>query len=167
MTTLERLLPANANNDYPGSKVALYAFPLILTVMLGRSLIHFLKDDSGVNSIATIHLFSGTPDPNLVIYMFSSLWGSQQLIMVGIAAIVLWRYRSLIPLIYGLFVIEVLLRFTVGTIHPLTPEYYESRPPGAIGNLPALVVFATLFALSLRPGRAPDTSRELTHSAHD
>ena len=43
--------------------------------MLFRSLVHFLKDDSGVHSIATIITFPGTPDPNNVIYMYSALWG--------------------------------------------------------------------------------------------
>ena len=61
MTILERLLPKVVDNDYRGSKIALYTFPAILTVFLGRSLIHFFKDDSGVNSIATIHLFPGDP----------------------------------------------------------------------------------------------------------
>ena len=165
MTMLERLLPANANNDYGGSKIALYALPLISTVLLGRSLIHFFKGDSGVNSIASIHVFPGTPDPNQVIYMFSALWGSQQLIMVVIIAIVAWRYRSLIPLMYGLLVLEVLFRLSVGVIHPLTPEYYERRPPGAVGNLPMLVVFATMFVLSLRPARGRAADRELARAA--
>jgi hypothetical protein len=58
--------------------------------MLGRSLIHFLKADSGVNSIATIVLFPGDLDPNNVIYMFSSLWGTQQLITVVISVTMLF-----------------------------------------------------------------------------
>ncbi len=165
MTILERLLPNEVNNDYRGSKVALYTFPVILTVMLGRSLIHFFKDDSGVNSIATIHLFPGDPDPNQVIYMFSSLWGSQQAIMVLLCGIVLWRYRSLIPLMYGLFIIEVLFRFIVGMIHPLTPEFFERTPPGAVGNLPMLVVFATMFVLSLRQSAEAGRSEELAQPA--
>ena len=45
--------------------------------MLGRSLIHFLKNDRGANSIATLVTFSGSSDPNQVIYMFSSLWGTR------------------------------------------------------------------------------------------
>ena len=73
MSVLETLLPKEANNDYRGGPVPFYTLCLLSTVMLGRSLIHFLKDDSGVNSIATIVTFSGSPDPNQVVYMFSSL----------------------------------------------------------------------------------------------
>ena len=53
MSLLERLIPRQANNDYQGSRVAFYTFCVLATVMLGRSLIHFVKADSGVNSIAT------------------------------------------------------------------------------------------------------------------
>ena len=87
--------------------------------MLVRSLIHFFKDDSGVNSIATIVLFPGSPDPNQVIYMFSSLWGTQQLITVLIYAVVLLRYRNLLPLMYVVLIVEVGFRMIVGCIHPL------------------------------------------------
>ena len=155
MTILERLFPRTADNEYAGSRVALYALGVVLIPTVVRSLIHFFKDDSGVNSIATIHVFSGSPDPNQVIYLFSSLWGSQQLITAFIAIVVLWRYRSLVPLIWGLLVVEILFRLTAASLHPLSAEHYASRPPGAIMNLPALALFTTMFALSLRTARAP------------
>jgi len=158
MTIFERLLPREASNDYTGSRSALYALAIFLVPIVIRSLIHFLKQDSGVNSIATIHVFPGDPDPNRVIYMFSSLWGTQQLITAAIALIVLCRYRSLVPLVWGFLVIEICLRLSVGLIHPLTPEYYASRPPGSIGNLPGLLFSLTFFALSLRPARTAGES---------
>ena len=65
---------------------------------------------------------------------------------------------------YALFVVEVFFRLAVGLLHPLTPEYYESRPPGAVGNLPMLVVFATLLLLSLRQS-APQRSEALARPA--
>ncbi|MEM7019636.1 MAG: hypothetical protein AAF512_20155 [Pseudomonadota bacterium] len=150
MSILNKLLPTQASNDYHGSPIALYIFVLLAALMLFRSLIHFLKEDSGVNSIATIILFNDAPDPNQVIYMFSSLWGSQQLIMVFIYAIVLLRYRNLIPLMYALFIVEVLFRLTVGMLHPLTPEYYAQTPPGKLGNIPILVLTSVMLFLSLR-----------------
>ncbi len=150
MSVLEALLPRQANNDYWGGPVPLYTFWVLATVMLGRSLIHFLKDDSGVNSIATIVSFTGSPDPNPVIYMFSSLWGTQQLITVLIYAVVLLRYRNLVPLMYLLFIIEAVLRMMVGTIHPLGEEYFARTPPGKIGNLPMLALAAIMLFLSVR-----------------
>ena len=150
---LTRLFPQQANNDYPGSKIALFVFPIIALAILGRSLIHFLKSDAGVNSIATIMTFEGTPDPNQVIYLFASLWGSQQLILALIYCLVLVRYRALIPLMYLLLVIEICFRLISGTLHPLTEIYYLQTPPGSAGNIPALIVVSILLLLSLRRPR--------------
>ena len=150
MTVLDVLIPRAADNDYRGGRVPLYFFYALVAVTTFRSWVHFLKDDSGVNSIASIVLFSGTPDPNHVVYMFSSLWGSQQVIMVMLYLIVLVRYRNLIPLMWALMVVEVVFRLSVGFIHPLTPEYYARTPPGKIGNLPLLVVSGVMLALAVR-----------------
>lgn len=153
---LEKLLPENANNEYRGSVVALVFFCLIAMLMFGRSLIHFLKDDSGVNSIATIITFAGNPDPNNVIYMFSSLWGTQQLITVLIYGVVLLRYRNLIPLMWLLLIVELFLRMSVGVLHPLTEDFYLRAPPGKVGNLPLLVLAAAMLFLSLRHRQSTD-----------
>ncbi len=82
--------------------------------------------------------------------MFSALWGSQQLLTVLLYAIVLVRYRNLVPLMYGLFVLEVVLRGVVGSIHPLSPDHYLRTPPGAVANLPMLLLSACMLVLSLR-----------------
>jgi hypothetical protein len=153
MSVLETLLPKEADNEYRGGRIPLYTFCLLSTVMLGRSLIHFLKDDSGVNSIATIITFPGTPDPNPVIYMFSSLWGTQQLITVLIYAVVLLRYRNLIPLMYLMFILEVGFRMIVGSLHPLGEELYARTPPGKHGNVPFLLISASMLFLLLRSSR--------------
>ena len=75
MSIFNRLLPDVADNQYLGSKIAFYGLIALLIPLTFRSLVHFLKEDSGVNSIATILTFAGSPDPNTVIYMFSSQWG--------------------------------------------------------------------------------------------
>ncbi len=112
MSVFDKLLPRDANNDYRGSPIALYGFWLLMAPFTFRSFVHFLKDDSGVNSIATMVLFSGTPDPNQAVYMFSSLWGSQQVVMVLLYLVVLLRYRNLLPLMYALVLAESLFRPT-------------------------------------------------------
>ena len=161
VSVVDKILPRQASNDYRGSPIALYVFVLLSLVMAGRSLIHFLKDDSGVNSIATIHMFPGDPDPNTVIYMFSALWGSQQVIMVLLYGVVLFRYRNLIPLMYVVFLVETAFRAIVATLHPLTAEHYLRTPPGAYANLPMLVISVAMLVLALRtrstPGAAPET----------
>ena len=160
MSIIQKLFPSQANNDYRGSKIALYASYPILAVLLFRSCVHFLKGDGGVNSIATIVKFAGTPDPNRVIYMFSSLWGSQQLLFVLLFIVILVRYRSLLPLLYTILVVEVIFRLVVGFLHPLTAEFYIRTPPGKAGNLPMLVVFTAMLLLSLRERKVTPTNQE-------
>ncbi len=141
--------------DYRGCPIAFWAFCLFMLPMIFRGLVHFLKDDSGVQSIATIVAFQGTPDPNNVVYLYSSLWGSQQLLMVGIYLLVIFRYRNLLPLMWAIVAVEVLMRLTAGTLHPLTADYYLRTPPGKLLNLPLLAVALVMLALSLRSRGEP------------
>jgi hypothetical protein len=134
MTFLDTVLPSQASNDFRGGKVPIYGFCLMLLPITFRALVHFLKDDSGVNSIASIHLFHGDPDPNVVVYMFSSLWGSQQAVMLLFYLLVLYRYRNLIPLMFVLMLLEIGFRMVVGSLHPLTEEFYVRTPPGMYSN---------------------------------
>lgn len=136
MSIFDTLLPKRASNDFDGGRLPVYAFCLMLLPITFRACVHFLKGDSGVNSIASIHLFPGDPDPNQVIYMYSALWGSQQAIMLLVYLIVLFRYRNLVPLMFLLMLVEIGFRMLVGSIHPLTEEFYVRTPPGMYVGLP-------------------------------
>ena len=150
MSIFNRLLPDVVDNHYRGSSIAFYGMIVLLIPLTFRSLVHFLKEDSGVNSIATIVTFSGSPDPNTVIYMFSSQWGGYQLLFVFLMAIILVRYRALIPLGFAFLIVESFFRIVSGTLHPLTPEHYETRPPGAYATYIFLFYGAVMLWLSLR-----------------
>ena len=95
--------------------------------------------------------------------MFSALWGSQQTLMVPLCAVVLFRYRNLLPLMYVVLFLEFYFRLIVGSIHPLSIDHFLRTPPGAYTNVPGLLISATLLVLSLwtrgavRPiGSAPE-----------
>lgn len=159
MRALNVLIPPAANNDYHGGRVPFYFFLALVGMTTFRSLVHFLRDDSGVNSIASIVTFSGSPDPNHVIYMFSALWGSQQVIMVVLYFIVLVRFRNLIPLMWALMALEVLFRMGVGALHPLTSDYYLRTPPGKLLNLPLFIISLGMVVVAIWNSlRASDAS---------
>ena len=146
MSLIDTLLPERASNDFRGGRIPIYGFCLMLLPVTFRSMVHFLKDDSGVNSIASIHVFPGDPDPNHVIYMFSSVGGMYQTLILLIYLVVLYRYRNLIPLMFVLMLVEVGFRMVVSSIHPLTEEFYVRTPPGKLTNLPfALLSLAMLY----------------------
>jgi len=153
---LEKLFPRQANNDYQGSPVALYAFCVLLLPFTFRSFVHFLKDDSGVHSIASILVFPGDPDPNVVIHMYSSLWGGQQFIMLLLYYLVLVRYRNLLPLLWLILILETGFRYLTGSLHPMTDAHYTYRPPGAYINLPILTLSSIMLYLSTRTRNAKE-----------
>ena len=61
---------------------------------------------------------------------------------------------------YVVFILEVGFRMVVGTIHPLTEEYYARTPPGKLGNVPLLLISATMLYLSLRGPRVERVEAE-------
>ena len=146
----EVILPAEASNDYRSGRVPFYGFCFLVAVMLFRSSVHFLKPDSGVNSIASIMVFEGDPDPNHIIYLFSADGGMVQMLWVVLYGIVLWRYRNLIPLMFAFMVLESCFGFVVGALHPLDPIYFEHTPPGKLGAVPKLAFSVIMSWLAVR-----------------
>ena len=148
---LVSLLPSSANNNYEGNKYAIYGFYPLLAILIFRGLVHFLKEDAGLHDIATIIPFPiiDGMDPNNVIYLFGSLWGASQLIILFFYLIIFFKYRNLLHFIWITMIIDVLFRLISGTIHPLTPEYYINQPPGSIGNIYILIYSMSMFLLSI------------------
>ena len=155
-SALEILFPLPATNDYRGSRYPLAAFYILLATKVFSSSVHLFKDDSGVNSIATIIVFpfNGAADPNNIIYMFSAVGGVTQMMFTLLYLLVLWRYRSLIPLMLCFMLLESLLGLVATGLHPLTPEYFEQTPPALAARLPKLILLPVLAAWAIRSSRS-------------
>lgn len=151
ISMVDVVLPRPVTNEYRGGWIPLFGFCLLFATQIFSSTVHLFKSDSGVNSIATIIVFpfEGSADPNNVIYMFSSVGGVTQMMFTILYAIVLWRYRSLIPLMLGFMLLETFLSFVVTTLHPLTAEYFEHPPPAMMVRFPKLIVLSTLFLMAI------------------
>ncbi|HTX79826.1 MAG TPA: hypothetical protein VMC62_09165 [Longilinea sp.] len=137
---LEILFPAKADNTLPGSKWPLYVFILIAVIGTIRSFIHILAPDGGAGSIAGMNL--AVSGANEVIFAFA-LWGGEQLIYVLIQWVVIFRYRSLIPLMWGVQFFETLLRMVIPRLKPVT---FAHTPPGAYQNYVYLVLSLVMVA---------------------
>jgi hypothetical protein len=144
---LSVLLPARAGNAARGPKLPVYVFTLIAIVSAVRSCIHLLAPDGGAGSIAGLDLTVAGADG--IVFAFA-LWGSAQLVYAFVQLGVAFRYRSLIPFMYVLLIVETLLRMLVGRMRPV---HFAHTPPGAIGNWVLLPLAALMLVLSLRPGR--------------
>lgn len=139
----ELLLPREATNTLRGSKVPFYVFALYASISALRSVIHLLAPDGGAGSIAGMDLSVAGAEG--IIFAFA-LWGSAQLLFALVQLLVVFRYRSLVPLMYLLLILEVLLRQLVGYMKPAT---FAHTPPGAVGNWVALPLALVMLALSL------------------
>ena len=152
MKLINKILPETINNDFNGSKIALYGFYPILAMMIFRSLTHFLSESAGLVNIANINilpLIDGI-DPNNLVYLFASLWGASQLILTLLIIVVFLKYKSLLPLLWIILIIDILFRFVSGSIHPLTEEYYSAVPPGRLSQVPLLAYGTLMFFLSIK-----------------
>ena len=149
-----RLLPSNINDKYTGTKIAYYGLFPIFAVLIFRSLVHFLSESSGLVGIATIKQFPLIDglNPNNLIYLFASLWGATQVSLTIILLVLFIKYKSFIPLIYLICLLDQCFRIVSGMLHPLSEDYYINTPPGVILNIPVLIYLIAMFYLSLIKG---------------
>ena len=97
---LDKLLPKQPDNDYRGAPIAKWVFVAIVVMTLARSLAHMLLRDGGAQSIATIPLDAYSAGAAQVVVGMFAQWGLTQLMFGLLYVLVLWRYPSLIPLMW-------------------------------------------------------------------
>ena len=150
------LFPNKLNHEYNGSKIAIYGLYPVFVLYIFRSLVHFLSENAGLVGIATIKELPiiENINPNNLVYLFASLWGATQVSLTLILLILFIKYKSLVPLIYMICLLDHCFRLISGLLHPITEEYFINTPPGVIGNLPLLIYFMLMYYLSLKKGSA-------------
>ena len=136
---LEILFPKSIDNQYRGNA--------ILTV--GRSLAHMFLPDGGAQSIATIPLEAFPPSAASGIIGLFAYWGLSQLLFGFLFVLVLWRYQSLIPLMWLFISIEWTGRLLLGFYKP---SETVGTAPGAVGNHVIPVLALIMLAWSLWSG---------------
>ena len=141
------LFPSLIDNEYKGKKIPLFFFYLLIPVTIIRSLVHIFKADGGAQSIANIplHLYSEQASDTIV-HLFSE-WGLSQLLFGLLYICILFKYKSLIPLMYLFLVLEYLTRLLLAFYKPVVLEGYA---PGGIANYFLVPLFVVLFILSLK-----------------
>ena len=145
---LNKLLPQTVTNEYRDHPLAQWALAALTVITIGRSLVHMFAADGGAQSIASITLDRFTPGgANTVITMFA-LWGLSQLLIGLLYALVLWRWQSLIPMMYLFFSFEYLMRLLAGLYSPGVEKLQTA--PGEVVNLIFLPLGLVLLYLSLR-----------------
>jgi hypothetical protein len=139
-------LPAQADNRLRGSKLPQYLLILVAAIGLVRSLIHIFAPDGGAGSIAGMNLNVSGADE--VIFAFA-LWGAAQLIYALLQWLVILRYRSLVPFMWVMQLLETGGRLLVGRIKPVT---FAHTPPGAYQNYVYLGLSILMILLAVWSG---------------
>ena len=139
------LLPPSTNSDYRGSRVAAYFLTLFSVLTIVPGCIHVFAHDGGAGSIAGLDLSQNGP---VIIALFA--WAGATQIAFGLAMLVVsLRYRSLVPIMLALAIVE-------RTLHALDAWVFRSvplgghHPPEHYGVLIALPLLLGALALSLR-----------------
>ena len=148
---LDRLFPKQPDNDYRGAPIARWVFIAITVMTVARSLAHMLLPDGGAQSIATIPLDAYSPGAAQVVVGMFAQWGLTQLMFGLLYVLVLWRYSSLIPLMWLFVLFEWLGRLLTGLVKPFETV---GTAPGAVGNLVIPVLAAVMLVLALRDRKA-------------
>ena len=143
------ILPKQVDNNFRGYRIAATVFFVVTLLTLARSCIHIFSPDGGASSITGINTsVEGGSD---IISVFA-LWGLSQLLMGFVYLVVFFRYKSLIPFMYTLILIEYSGRTLIGLAKPLTVLH---TPPGAIADYVMIPLAAAMLILSLKePNRS-------------
>lgn len=147
-TWIEKILPKTIDNTFDGHKIALYVFYVLTAITLWRSQHHVFAPDGGAQSIATIPLDTFSKAGAQAVIGAFSLWGLSQLITAILYVIVAIRYRALVPLMYLLMIFEYTIRATYIPAFKAIPT--AGTAPGAISNLPIIVIALVMLILSMR-----------------
>lgn len=151
---ISTLLPLPAGNTVRGPKLPVYVFAVIAVISAVRSAIHLLAPDGGAQSIAGMDL--SVPGADGIVFAFA-FWGSAQLVYALIQLAVAFRYRSLVPAMYLLLILEVLLRILVGRMKPV---HFSHTPPGAVANWVVLPLAILMLTISVWQGNTRGGSSE-------
>ena len=141
------LFPKVADNKFKGHKLAFWVLCLYVSKSFFAGFIHMFASDGGAQSIGSVSLdnFSqGGADS--VVTMFG-LWGLEQFVIGLIVLVILWRYKSLIPLAWAIYAIEYTGR---ALSHIFTPGLVtEHTPPGVMVDtiLVPLAIIMLIFSI--------------------
>ena len=145
----DRLLPQSLDNTYRGHKLALWLFGLVVFAKSAQSLSIMFAGNSTATGADGIPLDTYPPAiAQTVVSLFAqgSVW---RLTFCLLCAVVLLRYRSAVPLMFALFVVNYLLAQVM--LH-FVPLVRAGTPPGPLINLVLFSLMVVGLVLSLWPG---------------
>jgi hypothetical protein len=144
---LNRIFPGAFDNHYRGSKIALWLFVLITSVNTGISLVAIFRSDGGAQSADGIPLDKFGHDAAQAVIGVVAFLGLANLSLCVLFIVALICYRSMIPLMYTLSVIEWLAHKGIGQMKPIARATSATGHYVSFGLL-ALTVIGLILSLT-------------------
>ena len=141
------LFPKLIDNDFRGHWLALGLFGLFVAlrlVMGANSAINARAVASGADGIPVDGLGSAG---DIVVRLFA-LQGFSTFVLALLALLVLIRYRAMVPLLFLVFLVELLGRRGLAVLNPMA-QPANGTPVGSYINLGLLLILVVGLALSL------------------
>jgi len=152
---LNRLLPAQAGNDYRGYKIGLWIFGLVILWKLAIALACIFNGYEAANNADGIPLGTfGAAGAHAFVTEYA-VWGVGQVALLAICIVALIRYRSLVPFLFAVLLFEHVARRAAYAILPLP---HVSGAAGGTINLVMLAAMLVGLALTM-------LTRQETHAA--
>ncbi|MEM7358877.1 MAG: hypothetical protein AAF431_07265 [Pseudomonadota bacterium] len=144
---LNQLFPKVIDNHFHGHYLALWLFALITLSKVCLGLITVFYAEGSAQPAAQVLLASDSSPADTAMQSVFAHLGLAQLSLGLLFAVVLLRYRSMIPLMYSLLLVEYLLEDGVAGMQPLLVTI---TPAAADIALILTLMGITGFVLSLR-----------------
>ena len=116
---LNRIFPGAFDNHYRGSKIALWLFSLITFMNTVISLVAIFRPDGGAQSADGIPLDSFAPAAAQAVIGVVAFLGLANLSLCVLFIVALVCYRSMIPLLYTVSLIQWLAHKGIGQMKPI------------------------------------------------
>lgn len=142
----DKLLPQSIDNTYRGYRVALWLFGLVVGVRIIQSVLVIFNGYSTARDADGIPLDTYTPaaaQTSVALFAQGALW---RLTISLLCVLVLVRYRSAIPLMFAMLLLNYLAS---QLIFQFVPLIRTGTPPGPIVNLIMFALMIIGMALSL------------------
>jgi hypothetical protein len=140
------LFPRRADNAYRGSRIAPWLFALLVLMTVGIGLNSIFNGYVVASFADGIPLDTFTAASARTIVTLFAFWGLSQLMLGLLGLLVLARYRTLIPCMFALFLLEHLGGKLISHFLPIVRT---GKPPGPAVNLVLVILMIAGLALSL------------------
>jgi hypothetical protein len=143
----EQFVHQRVDNTYRGYKLALWLFALVVVMKIAMSLNSIFNGYMVASSADGIPLDTFPSAAAQTVVSLFAIWGLAHLMICLLCILVLARYRSMVPLMLALLLLEHLSRRLILQFLPIVRT---GTPPGFFVNLILLALMIAGLALSLR-----------------